>query len=304
MVFRNSIRYRGFLSRRAFLIGACSSALAMACSSSSAMKAPVTGIRYLRSGFADGLVSPSSLVANYAQRAPFFFFAADGKAIVNDLPDQVSGILTMPSGKETSVTLQKDSEGIPTPYFLLEFESGEVGLHRLSIGEGNEAQSLSFLLVTKDEAGLVQVGDEMKIAETPTFSNPLDFNPICTRFDPCPFHTMTLEDALLNGSPTVLLISTPGFCQTSICGPVLEILLSLLDQNQRSFNVIHAEVYSEPEKLSLGTNLEDLLAPVVVEYGMNFEPSLIVSNIDGVVTARLDYAFDRVELERALSSIS
>ncbi len=268
------------------------------------MKAPVTGIRYLRSGFADGLVSPSSLVANYAQRAPFFFFAADGKAIVNDLPDQVSGILTMPSGKETSVTLQKYSEGIPTPYFLLEFESGEVGLHRLSIGEGNEAQSLSFLLVTKDEAGLVQVGDEMKIAETPTFSNPLDFNPICTRFDPCPFHTMTLEDALLNGSPTVLLISTPGFCQTSICGPILEILLSLLDQNQRSFNVIHAEVYSEPEKLSLGTNLEDLLAPVVVEYGMNFEPSLIVSNIDGVVTARLDYAFDRVELERALSSIS
>ena len=125
MVFRNSIRYRGFLSRRAFLIGACSSALAMACSSSSAMKAPVTGIRYLRSGFADGLVSPSSLVANYAQRAPFFFFAADGKAIVNDLPDQVSGILTMPSGKETSVTLQKYSEGIPTPYFLLEFERVE-----------------------------------------------------------------------------------------------------------------------------------------------------------------------------------
>ena len=69
-------------------------------------------------------------------------------------------------------------------------------------------------------------------------------------------------------------------------------------------NVIHAEVYSEPEKISETDDLQGLLAPVITEYGMDFEPSLIVANEKGIVVSRLDYTFDQLELQNALSLIS
>ena len=35
---------------------------------------------------------------------------------------------------------------------------------------------------------------------------------------------------------------------------------------------------------------------------MDFEPSFVVADADGIVTARLDYAFDRDEMAEALAT--
>ena len=69
-------------------------------------------------------------------------------------------------------------------------------------------------------------------------------------------------------------------------------------------NILHAEVYSDPEKITETDNLQDLLAPVILEYGMDFEPSLVIADGNGVVVSRLDYTFDQIELEKALSLIN
>ena len=63
-------------------------------------------------------------------------------------------------------------------------------------------------------------------SDTPTFDDARGVDPICTRSpEPCPFHDRTLTDVVESGEPVALLISTPGFCQTAICGPVLELLM-------------------------------------------------------------------------------
>ena len=307
MAIENSLLGKAFISRRVFLLGAGSSAFAIACCSSnigSRSKDPITELSYFRSGFADGLVMPSSLIVGLPQRAPFFLYASDGIPIVNNLPNEISGNLVFPSGDSTPVLLKNHGSGIPTPYFLLDFVTNEVGLHKLSVEYEGEFQSLSFFVVDRSEVNLVQIGDPMRIAEVPTFENDLGFNPVCTRFDPCPFHNITLKNALSNGSPTVLLISTPGFCQSSICGPSLDLLMTAVKGKESMMNVIHAEVYSEPEKISGTDDLQGLLAPVIEEYGMDFEPSLIVANEKGIVVSRLDYTFDQLELQNALSLIS
>jgi len=307
MAIKNSLLGNSFISRRVFLLGAGSSAFTIACSSSaieSSPKGPISEISYLRTGFADGLVMPSSLIVGPPQRAPFFLYASDGIPIVNNLPNELSGNLVFPSGDSTPVLLENHGSGIPTPYFLLDFVTSEVGLHKLSVEYEGEFQSLSFFVVDRSEVNLVQVGDSMRIAEVPTFENDLGFNPVCTRFDPCPFHNITLKNALSNGSPTVLLISTPGFCQSSICGPSLDLLMNAVKGKESMMNIIHAEVYSEPEKISETGELQDLLAPVIREYGMDFEPSLIVADENGIVLSRLDYTFDQIELENALSLIN
>jgi len=113
-----------------------------------------------------------------------------------------------------------------------------------------------------------------------------------------------IEEALSNSLPTILLVSTPGFCQTSICGPSLEILMELLGESTDALNVIHAEVYTNPEKIAEANNFQSLLSPVIKDYGMTFEPSLIVANSKNKVLERLDYMFDKLEMENALSLIS
>ena len=306
MVIQNSFAGINALSSRLFLLGGSSSAFAIACSSQvdSTYNAPIEELNYLRPGFADGFVTPSTLIVGASQRAPFFLYGSNGIPIVNQLPDVIPGELTFPSGDNTLTALDKYGTGIPTPYFLLEFLTSEVGLHKLSVEINKETQSISFFVVDRSEVNLVQTGDEMRVAKIPTFNNRSGFNPLCTRFDPCPFHDITLEDALLNKTPTVLLISTPGFCQSSICGPSLELLITAVEEKQSKMNVLHAEVYTEPQKISETSNLQNLLSPVILEYGMDFEPSLVIADKNGIVVSRLDYTFDKTELDNALSLIS
>ena len=286
-------------------MGTSGAAFAFACSPQniSPKSESINNLRYLKSGFADGLVSPTTLTIGSPQRAPFFLYGSDGIPIVNDVPELISATLQLPSGKTIDVNLNKFDEGIPTPYFPLFFETNEIGLHKVSYLIDGNIQSLSFIVAERDQIDLIQIGEQLRDSQMPTFDDPLNFAVICTRFDPCPYHSLTLKEALSNTLPTALLISTPGFCQTSICGPSLEILINLLGENP-DFNVIHAEVYTNPEKISESSNLRELLSPVINDYGMTFEPSFITANSQNKLTARLDYAFDKREMEAALSTIS
>jgi len=286
-------------------LGTSGAAFAFACSPQniSPKSESINNLRYLKSGFADGLVSPTTLTIGSPQRAPFFLYGSDGIPIVNDVPELISATLQLPSGKTIDVNLNKFDEGIPTPYFPLFFETNEIGLHKVSYLIDGNIQSLSFIVAERDQIDLIQIGEQLRDSQIPTFDDPLNFAVICTRFDPCPYHSLTLKEALSNTLPTALLISTPGFCQTSICGPSLEILINLLGENP-DFNVIHAEVYTNPEKISESSNLRELLSPVINDYGMTFEPSFITANSQNKLTARLDYAFDKREMEAALSTIS
>jgi len=294
------------LSRRLFLLGTGTMALSVACSQNitSPQSPSISSLRYLKSGFADGLISPSTIIKGVPQRAPFLLYGSDGIPIVNDVPRSIPITLQFPSGKSLELELNQFSEGIPTPYFPMFFESNEIGLHKVAYVIDETPQSLSFLVSDKGDVDLVQIGDSLRKTEVPTFDNQLNFSVICTRFDPCPYHDVTIEEAFSNSLPTVLLISTPGFCQTSICGPSLEILMELLGDSTNDLNVIHAEVYIDPEKIAEVNNLQSLLSPAIKDYGMSFEPSLIVANSENIVVSRLDYMFDKLEIKNALSLIS
>ncbi len=307
MVHMHSALQRRSIPRRAFLAGAGCIFLLPSCSNkqkaSSSKETPIEEALFMQSGFADGFTMPSTLVTGKPQRAPFFLYGSNGLPIVNGLPAELTGQLVPPTGSPQTVNLLRYSEGIPTPYFLLEFEltEGNRGICQLKVEINGAEQIVEFRVVGKDETDLIQIGESMRSVDTPTFEDPADFDPLCTRYEPCPFHQTNLSEALENNHPTVLMISTPGFCQTSICGPVLELLIEL--PRDPNWNVIHAEVYTHPREIAEGKNIQELIAPVVRTYGMDFEPCLIVADSKNTVTARLDYAFDKKEIEGSLGSV-
>jgi hypothetical protein len=125
-------------------------------------------------------------------------------------------------------------------------------------------------------------------------------NPVCTRTPkPCPFHAITLTDAIAAKRPVVFVISTPGFCQTAICGPVLELLVDLAPTLGR-FQIVHAEVYVDPNKQTSGA---PKTTEAIATYGLEYEPSLYVADAGGIVRARLDFSWDKAELETALALV-
>ncbi len=137
--------------------------------------------------------------------------------------------------------------------------------------------------------------------DTATFDDSRGYNPICTRYEPCPFHTVNLAEVIDNGRPTALLIATPGYCQTVTCGPSVELLIEL--GLSADIDIVHAEVYFEPGQVNdSGTYGE--VGSVATTYGMTFEPSFVVADSNGEVRSRLDFSFDRTEMKAALDSVS
>ena len=96
--------------------------------------------------------------------------------------------------------------------------------------------------------------------------------------EPALYH-MTVAEAVDTGRPTVVTFTTPAFCATQICAPVLNSVKAVWRQMADQANFIHIEVYQEFEPL--------VLADEIGEWGLTSEPWTFVLDQAGVVTARL-----------------
>ena len=153
-----------------------------------------------------------------------------------------------------------------------------------------------FKVAAPGDLTLLQVGQPMRPVVTPTSADARGVTPICTRSEPCPFHAVTLTDALGAAKPVALIVSTPGYCQTAICGPVLELLIDAQSAHPDT-TFVHAEVYKNPESGKLDTT------EIITAYGLSYEPALFVADATGTLRARLDFSWDRTELDAALATV-
>ncbi|HEX7096707.1 MAG TPA: hypothetical protein VF183_12555, partial [Acidimicrobiales bacterium] len=250
----------------------------------------------LGAGFADGYSSTiPALVAGIPQRAPFVAMTDIREVVRDEAPASIDVEVRHGGSTVVAMTVERHGDGIPTPYYPVVFTPPEPGEYEVHASFAK--QPTPFRVAARDELDLVQVGDPLRPVDTPTIADPRGVTPVCTRVDPCPFHEITLRDALAGATPVVLIISTPGFCQTAICGPVLDLLIDAAPQRP-DLTIVHAEVYVAPDEGDMTTT------EVISTYGLNYEPSLYVADATGTVTARLDFSWDRRELTAALGTVS
>jgi hypothetical protein len=212
------------------------------------------------------------------------------------------------------------SDGVPIGYFPYRATFDSPGTYQVQVTLDGRPSTVDFDVVAAADSPLVQRGSPMVPVETPTVADHRGVEPICTQpKGTCPFHTMTLTQALASKKPTLLLVSTPKFCQIGVCGPVLDLLTEVAPQHP-GVQVIHAEVYTNAEAELDKTNStaspsgqpaapaqavdSATLAPVVDAYGLSYEPALFVSDGNGRLVDRLDNIFDRAEITAALASVS
>jgi hypothetical protein len=122
---------------------------------------------------------------------------------------------------------------------------------------------------------------------------------VCTRTpEPCPFHDLTLTEALASDKQVVYLVGTPAFCQTGTCAPALESMIAVQDRFGETFDWVHAEVFTD--------NTATIPTDAVGAANLTYEPALFVIASDGTVLERVDAVWDESELvevlERAASA--
>ncbi len=131
--------------------------------------------------------------------------------------------------------------------------------------------------------------------QTPTLADvDGDYSLITSAWEPNPaFYQLSLDDALRNGKPTVLLLATPAFCQTRFCGPSYDIATALEAAYREAVNFVHVEVYSGLPDPSAN---DWELSPVMNAFGLATEPWVYVMDGTGQVVFRAEGLFTQAEI--------
>ncbi|MFZ6003634.1 MAG: hypothetical protein ACOYXM_06825 [Actinomycetota bacterium] len=232
-------------------------------------------------------------------RLPFGVADQDGLLSTERTPKrlmvEVRGPDDAPVGEPVEV--ERHAQGLPRAYFPLLATFPEPGLYTARAEIEGVGAEMSVKVDAPEDVKVIQVGQSMPALQTPTTAESRGVNPICTREPACPLHDVTLAEALTTGRPTALLVASPAFCQLAICGPVLDVLLSAID-DYSGIGFLHAEVYVDPKT---DTNTH---APVVGELGLHFEPCLVLVGADGKVFDRVDTIYDEAELRERLDRLA
>jgi hypothetical protein len=248
--------------------------------------------------------------AGVPQRLPFGLGNKDGVVTEGGPESLTFEILDEQGAIVSEVQAARHAEQLPRPYWPVMLSLAQPGLYtaRAKIGGGPTS---GFTIKPVAEVAMPKPGDQLVPVDTPTTSDARGVNPICTRTPACPLHAVTLRDAIAAKKPVALLIGTPAYCQTGICGPVLDVLL---DRQSRfpGVTMVHAEVYVNPDEAlsssatSSGTSGPDLgdVTAAVKAYELPFEPVLYLARSDGTIDSRLDNIYDGAELDAALQRLS
>ena len=286
------------LSRRSLLLAGAGTLVLAACGddggTSTATTAPPAPDA-AASGLTLARVFVAEQPAGVGVRLPLALADGEG-ALLPEVPDRVEvriGPVDGDLGPPTVVV--RHGDGVPRPYYPFPTTFPTPGEWRISADAGGRLAETTVLAKAVGEVPAIPaVGQRLLRLPTPTAGDPLGIDPICTAETTCPLHELSL-DAVPEGRPVAFLISTPRFCQTAICGPVLDLLVAAGPVHPE-VAMVHAEVYRDETARQT--------TPAVVAYGLTFEPSLVVADRTGTITARLDYTFDRTELDAALAAVA
>jgi hypothetical protein len=107
-------------------------------------------------------------------------------------------------------------------------------------------------------------------------------------------HQVRIADAIAEGRPQVIVFATPRYCASRVCGPVVDVVRTLVPAYGERVAFIHQEVYAGGSTA---------LAPTFQEWNLPSEPWIFVVDGRGVVRARFEGVTGPREVETALRNV-
>ncbi len=211
--------------------------------------------------------------------------------------------------------LLRDENGTPVGTYDLEFvwtvpdERGiysttvdipEAGVYQITVeAEGfNESGPSGFTAV--DDPVNIFRGESAPATPTRTVGEFPDLATISSDPDPDPaLYELSVDEAVSNGRPTMIVFATPAFCASQACGPMLD-QVKRLRPDYPGVDFIHVEVYQD---LQVESATDLVVVDAVEDWGLPSEPWMYVVDETGIVSSLFEGAVSDNDLANALEDV-
>ena len=164
--------------------------------------------------------------------------------------------------------------------YLSHLDLSESGTVELVAVTGDTWGPAALNVKTPEQAEVLAPGEAAISTPTPTEADPLGFSQICTQDPPCGMHGISLDEALQESKPIVLIFATPAFCQTAVCGPAVGTVDGVREAGDWGETIfIHSEIF---------TDAGQTIGSPVTDWGLPTEPWLFTIDASGTIADRLD----------------
>jgi hypothetical protein len=238
---------------------------------------------------------PAAEVAIYYAKAPTRKGTSEGPAI-GPFPARIESLATEApfQGKTTteapdvasvvySVDINFPSEGEYRSVALIKEKDGwaKKALPSINVGEF---------------AKIPRRGQKAPLIQTPTAKSVGgNLAELSTRVPPDTQNKVNYAE-VLGKEPILLLFTTPKFCQSRVCGPVVDVAQQAQHDFEGKANFIHMEIYNDNDP-SKGVR------PQVRRFHLPTEPWLFAINREGVVSATIEGAFGTELMDQTVEKV-
>jgi hypothetical protein len=216
---------------------------------------------------------------------------------VGPYPAEIESLATQPAYRAQTTTSDPDAA---TLVYATDLDFPSEGEWRIAalIKQGDEIVATLLPSASVGEFKRIPaVGQKAPKIHTPTASDAGgDLSKITTRIPPDTQSKVDYADAL-GKEPIVLLFATPQFCQSRVCGPVVDVAEQVKEQYGDKAAFIHMEIYNDNDP-SKGVR------PQVKAFNLPSEPWLFGIDRHGVVKAEVEGAFGVNELTRVVKKVT
>ncbi len=176
-------------------------------------------------------------------------------------------------------------------------------------GGGLPDKTVSVQFQVSDTGVSIPVGGKAPATKTPTLADVGgDVKKISTDPKPDPsFYRTSVDQALIEHQPFVLVFATPAFCTSRQCGPTLDSIKAIAADhpgvtfiNAEPYKLAYADGSLQPV---LDTNSQLQPTDAARAWGLLSEPWVFVVDRDGIVRGSYEAVVSKAELDRALNAL-
>jgi hypothetical protein len=172
-----------------------------------------------------------------------------------------------------------------------------------------QAETAVIQFTVKDKTSAVMIGQKAPATKTPTLADVGgDVKQISTDAKPDPrFYQVSVDQALAQHKPFVLVFATPAFCTSAQCGPTLDRVKALATKfpamtfiNVEPYKLQFADGQLQPV---LDANKQLQATDATNAWGILTEPWTFVVDKTGTVSASFELIFSDDELTAAINAV-
>jgi hypothetical protein len=158
------------------------------------------------------------------------------------------------------------------------------------------SETARLTIIVRETPTTPAVGSPAPRSRNLIVSDVKDLRRIDTSERPDPrLHQTRIADAIAMGKPQLIVFATPQFCTSRMCGPVVDIVQTLLPIYGKRVVFTHQEIWQDFATKKV--------FPTIEEWRLQSEPWIFIVDGQGLIRARFEGLVAARELETALQNV-